>query len=470
MPFNSITFIFVFLPFALAAYYLVPKKYKNIMLLVSSLIFYAWGEPVYVILLILSILFNYFCGRDIEEKLDTPWLAKRSLIFAIVINVLLLSFFKYFGFLMENINTIFQTEIPYRVLSLPIGISFYTFQAISYLTDIFRGKIRAQSDIVKFGVYMAMFPKLIIGPIVRYETIEEQLTERTVSIRKLGIGAMYFVCGLGKKVILADSIGVVYDQVAAMEVGTISALTAWVGCIAFAFQIYFDFSGYSDMAMGLGKMVGFDIERNFHYPYISKSISEFWRRWHISLSSWFKEYVYIPLGGNKCDPVRHMWNLLIVWLLTGCWHGAQWNFIFWGIYYGVIQILEKYVFGRWLANRKDSVQRYVTLFFIMIGWVFFFSPNIGYAFRYISAMLLFGSTGLADAQALFLIGTNWMFFAACGVASTSLGLNLLNILVNTYKNKTVRTVAACIVYIGIFVISVAFLVTGEARPFLYFKF
>lgn len=470
MPFNSITFLFVFLPIALTAYYLVPKKYKNSMLLISSLIFYAWGEPVYVILLILSILFNYFCGRDIEEKAETPWLAKRSLIFAVVINVLLLGFFKYFGFIMENINLLFQTEIPYRVLSLPIGISFYTFQAISYLTDIFHGRIRAQKDIVKFGVYMAMFPKVIIGPILRYETVEEQLTERSVSMRKFGIGVMYFICGLGKKVILADSIGMVYDQVAAMEMGTFSALTAWVGCIAFAFQIYFDFSGYSDMAMGLGKMVGFDIERNFCYPYISKSISEFWRRWHISLSSWFKEYVYIPLGGNQCEPLRHMLNLMIVWLLTGCWHGAQWNFIFWGIYYGLIQILEKYVFGKWLANKKEAVQHYVTLFFIMIGWVFFFSPNLGYAFRYISAMLLFGSTGLADAQALFLIGSNWLLFAVCGVASTALGLNLLNIIVNTYKNKTVRTVAACVVYIGIFVISVAFLVSGEAKSFLYFKF
>ncbi len=470
MPFNSITFLFIFLPFALLVYYLVPEKYKNIVLLISSLLFYAWGEPVYVILLILSILFNYFCGRDIEEKAETPQLAKRSLIFAVAINVLLLSFFKYYGFLMENINALFQTEIPYRVLSLPIGISFYTFQAISYLADIFHGKTRAQKNIIKFGVYMAMFPKLIIGPIVRYEKIEEQLTQRTISIRKLGIGVMYFVCGLGKKVILADNIGKVYDQVAAMEIGTFSALTAWVGCIAFAFQIYFDFSGYSDMAIGLGKMVGFDLDRNFHYPYISKSISEFWKRWHISLSSWFKEYVYIPLGGSYCEPLRHIRNLFIVWLLTGCWHGAQWNFIFWGLYYGVVQILEKYVFGEWLSDTKETVQHIVTLGLIMIGWVFFFSPNIGYAFRYISAMFLFGATALADAQALFLIGTNWLLLAICGVASTSMGLNLMNIIINTYKNKTMRTVAACVVYIGIFVISIAFLVTTDAKPFLYFKF
>lgn len=470
MPFNSITFLFVFLPIVLAAYYLVPEKCKNILLLISSLIFYAWGEPVYVILLILSIVFNYFCGRDIEEKSETPWLAKKSLIFAIVINVLLLAFFKYYGFLMENINALFQVEIPYRVLSLPIGISFYTFQGISYLTDIYREKNRAQKDIVKFGVYMAMFPQLIVGPIIRYGQIEEQLSNRTVSMRKFGIGVMYFICGLGKKVILADNIGMVYDQVAAMEIGTFSALTAWVGCIAFAFQIYFDFSGYSDMATGLGKMLGFDIERNFYYPYIAKNISEFWRRWHISLSTWFKEYVYIPLGGNQCEPFRHMLNLMIVWILTGCWHGAEWNFIFWGLYYGVIQILEKYVFGKWLADRKESVQHNVTIVIILIGWVFFFSPNIGYAFQYISAMFIFGATALADAQALFLIGTNWLLFAVCGVASTALGLNLLNIVTNTYKNKSLRTVATCVVYIGIFVISLAFLVNGEAKPFLYFKF
>lgn len=470
MLFSSITFIFVFLPLTLAVYYLVPERFKNITLLISSLIFYAWGEPIYVILLILSTIFNYFCGRDIENKIEHRQKAKKSLIFAIVINVLILSFFKYYGFVMENINTLFQVEIPYRVLSLPVGISFYTFQAISYLTDIYRGKTGAQKNLIKFGVYMAMFPQVIVGPIIRYEQVEKQLDKRKVTLNKFGTGVMHFICGLGKKVILADSVSIVYEQVAALDMGTFSALTAWIGCIAFAFKIYFDFSGYSDMAIGLGKMVGFDFERNFHYPYISKSITEFWRRWHISVSTWFKEYVYFPLGGNQCEPLRHIVNLLIVWLLTGCWHGAEWNFIFWGLYYGVIQILEKYVFGKWLANAKTTVQHAVTIVIILIGWVFFFSPNMEYAFRYISSMFVFGATAVADEQALFLIRSNWMLLAVCGVGSTALGLNLMNIVTNTYKSKSLRTFAACVVYIGIFVISIAFLVTGSAKPFVYFRF
>ncbi|MEE1085663.1 MAG: MBOAT family O-acyltransferase [Schaedlerella sp.] len=470
MLFNSITFIFVFLPVVLAVYYLVSEKYKNIVLLISSLIFYSWGEPIYVVLLILSILFNFFCGRDIEWKQEEPYLARRSLIFAVVGNVLLLSFFKYYGFVMENINTLFNMSIPYRVLNLPIGISFYTFQAISYLIDIYRGKTRAQKSIVKFSVYMAMFPQIAVGPIVRYHHVEEQLTRRYVSKKKFCAGVMYFICGLGKKVILADSMGIVYEQVAALEMGTFSALTAWAGCLAFAFQIYFDFSGYSDMAVGLAKMVGFDLERNFYYPYVSRSITEFWRRWHISLSTWFKEYVYISLGGNRCAPVRHIFNLLIVWILTGCWHGSEWHFIFWGLYYGVIQILEKYVYGAILETRKENVQRTVTMLIILIGWVIFFSPDMGYASRYLSTMFVFGATALADELSLFLIRTNWLLFVVCWVASTTSGLNILNTITNTYKSKSLQTIATCVVYIGIFVLSIAFLVTGEARPFLYFKF
>lgn len=470
MLFSSITFILWFMPLTLVVYYLVPEKFKNIVLLVSSVFFYAWGEPVYVILLILSVLFNYFCGRDIDDKMVYPPSARLSLYFAVTVNILILCFFKYYGFIIENINALFQVEIPYRVLSLPIGISFYTFQAIAYLVDIYRGKIDAQKDIVKFSIYMAMFPKVIIGPILRYEKIEEQLSTRVVTLKKFGSGALYFICGLGKKVILGDSMGDVFAQVAALEIGTFSALTAWVGCIAFAFQIYFDFSGYSDMALGLGKMLGFDFERNFHYPYVSRSITEFWRRWHISLSSWFKEYIYFPLGGNKCEPARHIVNLLIVWFLTGCWHGAEWNFIFWGLYYGVIVILENYMFGQWLSEAKTWVQHTVTLLLVLIGWVFFFSPSVGYAFRYIGAMFIFGATAVADAQSLFLIGTNWLFFILCIIGSTALGMNYLNNLTNSYKNRTLRSIATCVVYLGIFIISVAFLVVGEAEPFLYFRF
>lgn len=470
MPFSSITFIFGFMPLFLAVYHLIPEKYKNIVLLIGSVFFYAWGEPIYVVLMILSIVFNFFCGRDIEEKADEPRRAKKSLIFAVVVNVLILCFFKYYVFLMENINALFQIEIPYRVLALPIGISFYTFQAISYLADIYMGKIFAQKNFVKFGVYMAMFPKVIMGPIVRYEEIEHQLTKRVVTWNRFGHGVMHFVCGLAKKVVLADHIGIVYDQVAALQPGTFSALTAWVGCIAFAFQIYFEFSGYSDMAVGLAKMVGFDLEKNFHYPYISRSVTEFWKRWHISLSSWFRDYIYIPLGGNRCGVQRQMINLAIVWILTGCWHGAQWNFIAWGLYYGLILILEKNVYGEWLEDAIPAVRHAFTLVIVLIGWVFFFSPDMGYAFEYIAAMLVFGATAVADAQSLFLIGTNWILLILCFIGSTALGLNLLHIVTNTYKNRNIRKIVTCVVYIGIFLISIAFLVSGEAREFIYFRF
>ncbi|MBO5461539.1 MAG: MBOAT family protein [Ruminococcus sp.] len=470
MLFSSITFIFGFMPLMLAVYYLVPEKMKNLVLLIGSILFYAWGEPVYVVLMILSIVFNFFAGQDIEDKLEEPRKAKKSLIFAVVINILILCFFKYYAFVMENINALLQIQIPYRVLALPVGISFYTFQAVSYLADIYMGRVSAQKNFIKFGVYMAMFPKVIMGPIVRYEMIEDQLDKRTITWNRFGHGVMHFVCGLAKKVILADNIAVVYDQVAALQPGTFSALTAWVGCIAFAFQIYFDFSGYSDMAVGLAKMVGFDLEKNFHYPYISRSITEFWKRWHISLSSWFRDYIYILLGGNRCGKQRHMLNLMIVWILTGCWHGSEWNFIAWGLYYGVILILEKYVYGEWLEDAVPAVRHALTLVIILIGWVFFFSPDMGYAFEYISTMFVFGATAVADAQSLFLIGTNWILLILCFIGSTALGLNLLHIATNTYKNRNIRTVITCVVYIGIFLISIAFLVTGEARDFLYFRF
>lgn len=470
MLFSSITFILFFLPLTLVVYYLVPDKYKNIMLLISSLIFYAWGEPIYVILLILSTVFNYFCGRDIDDKMVYPPSARLTLVFGIVINIAILCFFKYYGFVIDNINALFQIEIPYRVLSLPVGISFYTFQAISYLVDIYRGKVYAQRNIIKFGVYMAMFPKVIVGPIVRYSRVEKQLNRRTVTWKKIGSGAIYFITGLGKKVILGDSMGAVYEQVAALEMGSMSVLTAWVGCIAFAFEIYFDFSGYSDMARGLGKMFGFEFEQNFHYPYISKNITEFWRRWHISLSSWFRDYVYIPLGGDRKGSVRHIINLLIVWFLTGCWHGSEWNFVIWGLYYGIVVVLENYVYGKRLAEAKPWVQHLVTMVLVLIGWVFFFSPSVGYAFRYIGTMFGIKATAAADAQSLFLISTNWVLFIMCIIGCSARGLNLLNNITNSYKKRSVRKVATCVVYMTIFVVSVAFLVMGNAKPFLYFRF
>lgn len=470
MLFSSITFLFLFLPVTVLIYYLVPQKTKNLVLLIASLFFYAWGEPVYVVLMILSILLNFFCGKDIGEKRADPVRAKRSLIFAVVMNVLILGFFKYYGLLMETLNVLFPYEIPYRELVLPIGISFYTFQELSYLIDIYRGNAKPQQRLLPFALYISMFPQLIAGPIVRYVDIEAQLQNRIMSMRKFGQGVMYFIVGFAKKVVLADSIGALYDQITELPIGSFSALTAWVGCLAFAFQIYFDFSGYSDMAIGLGKMFGFEFRKNFQYPYIAKNIGEFWRRWHISLGTWFREYVYIPLGGNKCPASRHMLNLLIVWALTGLWHGAQWNFLVWGLYYGVILILERYVWGRALGRLPGFVQHIYTFVLVLIGWVFFFSPSLGAAMDYLGVMFGAGASAWIDRQGFYFLLTHWLLFLLCVIGSSLRGMNILRLLTCSYESRRIRQIAACVVYIGMFLVSLAFLVTESFHPFLYFRF
>ena len=470
MLFSSITFLFIFLPLTLLLYYLVPFRMKNYVMLAASLIFYAWGEPVYIILMILSIILNYFCGQDIYEKRDNARAMKMSLIFGVVMNLLILGFFKYYGLLMDTINAILPIDIPYRVLALPIGISFYTFQAMSYLIDVYRKEVKPQENVLYFALYISMFPQLIAGPIVRYIDIEEQLKERSINSTKFGEGAMYFIRGLAKKVVLANTFGSVYEQVAAMQMGSFSTLTAWVGAIAYAFQIYFDFGGYSDMAIGLGKMFGFEFLPNFNYPYIAKSITDFWRRWHISLSTWFREYVYIPLGGNRCTPSRHILNLLIVWMLTGLWHGAQWNFMFWGLYYGVILILEKYLWGSKIEKLPAAVQHIYAFVLVLFGWVFFFSPTLGYACQYLKVMFGIGAKGIFDKQGFFMIFTNWLLIVIAILASAPRGYKLLKKITGCWQSEEVRTIVTCAVYIAMFLLCIAFLVTETYNPFLYFRF
>lgn len=470
MLFSSITFLFIFLPVTLVLYFVVPHKFRNIIMLIASLIFYAWGEPVYIILMLLSIFLNYVCGLDICQKEDDPQKAHRSLIFAIVANLLLLGFFKYYGFLMDSLNAVLPVDIPYRELPLPIGISFYTFQALSYIMDVYRKEVRPQKNILYFAMYICMFPQLIAGPIVRYIDIEEQLKNRTVTMRKFGQGAEYFMIGLAKKVILANSVGQVFDQIAGLQLGSFSVLTAWVGCISYAFQIYFDFSGYSDMAVGLGKMFGFEFRRNFDYPYTSSSITEFWRRWHISLSTWFREYVYIPLGGNRCTQSRHIMNLLVVWMLTGLWHGAAWNFLFWGLYYGILLVLEKYVWGQALERLPSVVRHIYSMVLVLIGWVFFFSPSLGYAMKYLGAMFGAGASAFADKQALYYILTHWLLYLLAVIGSSAVGYSLIRRIVGSFDNNRAKRAAAGVVYIGMFLISIAYLVTESFNPFLYFRF
>ncbi|MCH4280549.1 MULTISPECIES: MBOAT family protein [Clostridia] len=470
MLFSSITFLFIFLPLTLLLYYLVPFRMKNYVMLAASLIFYAWGEPVYIILMILSIILNYFCGQDIYEKRDNARAMKMSLMFGVVMNLLILGFFKYYGLLMDTINAILPIDIPYRVLALPIGISFYTFQAMSYLIDVYRKEVKPQENVLYFALYISMFPQLIAGPIVRYIDIEEQLKERSINSTKFGEGAMYFIRGLAKKVVLANTFGSVYEQVAAMQMGSFSTLTAWVGAIAYAFQIYFDFGGYSDMAIGLGKMFGFEFLPNFNYPYIAKSITDFWRRWHISLSTWFREYVYIPLGGNRCTPSRHILNLLIVWMLTGLWHGAQWNFMFWGLYYGVILILEKYLWGSKIEKLPAAVQHIYAFVLVLFGWVFFFSPTLGYAGQYLKVMFGIGAKGIFDKQGFFMIFTNWLLIVIAILASAPRGYKLLKKITGCWQSEEVRAIVTCAVYIAMFLLCIAFLVTETYNPFLYFRF
>ena len=468
MLFSSITFLFLFLPIMLAVYYIAPPQWKNFLLLAGSLIFYAWGEPVYIILMILSILLNYFCGMDIENKSENEAKAKRSLVFAITVNIVLLVFFKYFGFLVESTNTLFGISIPYRELALPIGISFYTFQEISYIVDVYRGKVKAQQSLVKYALYVSMFPQLVAG-IVCYGDIEKQLTARKISGRKLGQGAMLFIIGLSKKAVLANTLGKIFEEISSTSASNLTVLMAWLGCITYAFQIYFDFSGYSDMAIGLGRMFGFEFKKNFDVPYISKSITEFWRRWHISLSSWFREYVYIPLGGNHVTISRNIVNLLIVWMLTGMWHGAAWNFIVWGIYYGVVLVLEKYVWGAIVDRWPSVLQHIYALVLVLVGWVFFFSPSLGAALRYLFAMVG-GGAGFASKEVFFVILTHWLFYLLAVIGSTTIGSRLLRAILNVSENHTVRTVITLIVFFGMLAISVAYLIADTYNPFLYFRF
>ena len=458
MPFSNITFLFLFLPLALVLYYLVPKGGKNIILLLVSLLFFAWGEPVYLALMVLSILINYVYGLDIYSKLHNPKDAKVQLICAVVINLLILGFFRYYGFLIHTVNGIFSTQILYRQLAAPIGISIYTFQALSYLIDVYRGKVEAQRNIWNYALYTAMFPQLIAGPIVCYRTIETQLNQRTLSMGKFGQGAMSFILGLGKKIILAGTFGYIFSLVQNIPEGNVSVLTAWVGVLAFGLQIYFYFSGYADMAIGLGKMFGFELPKNFNYPYTASSITDFWQRWNITLGNWFREYVYQPLGGEEGELSRNMMNILAVWVLIGLWHGGSWNFVLWGLYYGILLVLERYIGRNILAVLPRVVSRIVTFALIMMGWPIFFSNTLGESFRYLRLLFGGGASTFVDTQGWFLLLNNWLFFVIAIVAISAAGMRLLRFVLDAFASRRVRRIVVCAVYLGIFFLSIAFLV------------
>ena len=455
MIFSSVLFLVYFLPLVLALYYIVPLKLKNFVLLLSSLVFYAWGEPLYIGLMIFSIIINYIAGLLVKGR-------KGVLVFSVIINLSMLFFFKYTDFLIDTANNVLKTEMPVLNLALPIGISFYTFQAMSYVVDVYRGDVQPQKNIISFGTYIALFPQLIAGPIVRYKTIDEQLSERSISAEKLSKGIVVFIIGLGKKVLIANNIGMLWDSM--KGTGDLSVASAWLGICAFTLQIYFDFSGYSDMAIGLGRMFGFEFLPNFNYPYISTSITEFWRRWHMSLGTWFREYVYIPMGGNRVSVMRKMFNILTVWFLTGFWHGAGFNFILWGLYYGVILILEKNIYGRLLEKLPRIFGILYSLLLVITGWVFFASDSLNDAWNYLKIM--FGATDnpMIDTVAIYSAKSYAVIFVVGIIAMLPLGKKLLKPL---WDKNPCYFLLPCM---AIAVLCMAYLADASYNPFLYFRF
>ncbi|MDR0222750.1 MAG: MBOAT family protein [Oscillospiraceae bacterium] len=469
MVFSSLTCLFLFLPLFFALYFIAPKPLRNTFLFLSGLVFYAWGEPFYVFILIFSTLIDYFAGLFIHKFDDRPAVRKIGLIVSVVMNVMLLGLFKYAGFIVTNINALLSLNIPDPKLHLPIGISFFTFQTMSYTIDVYRRRIKVQKNPINFGAFVTMFPQIVAGPIVRYEEIEKELNERRVSLDMVYDGIITFVTGLGKKVLLANGIGVLWDTVKTSDFSSLSAATAWLGILAFTFQIYFDFSGYSDMAIGLGKILGFNFPKNFNYPYTSRSISEFWRRWHMTLGNWFKSYVYFPLGGSRKGKGRTVFNLAVVWLLTGIWHGASWNFILWGSLYGLAIISEKLFLGGLLGKLPSLISMAYTMFLVTLGWVLFSLPDIKSAGSFIGVMFNVGGSGaVLDAQAAYHTANYGIIFAVCIFACTDSWVRLKGAIFK--RLPFIVNYGAVPVTVALFVASVSNLVTAGYNPFLYFNF
>ena len=464
MVFSSLTFLFIYFPITLVVMKLSPLKYRNFCLLVLSLLFYSYGEPKYIIIMLVSCIVDYFNGYMVDKYRDNKRIAKRFVIFSIVFNLGLLGFFKYYDFLVSILNSIGINIFSPLNISLPIGISFYTFQTMSYPIDVYRNDAKVQKNLVNFSCYVTMFFQLIAGPIVRYKDIAAQLDHRIENENGFYNGIKRFVCGLAKKVILANNMGLIFEQINSLNNENISLLLAWLGIICFALQIYFDFSGYSDMAIGLASMFGFDLLENFNYPYIASSITDFWRRWHISLSSWFRDYVYIPLGGNRKGLYRQCINIMIVWLLTGLWHGASFNFILWGLYYGLILIFEK-VIGLKILKRIPAVFRHIyALALILIGWVIFNFTDFDMMINYFG--LMFNNPVIIDNISLYFIRDNIVLIIISIIACLPVRLSRLNPFVINKKFEYLMP----LIILGTLIICVAFICESSYNPFLYFRF
>lgn len=451
MVFSSLIFLFRFLPIALLLLFLTPKKYQNLLLFILSLIFYAWGEVRYIFIMFLSVVLDFFSSQGIKRYRNHPWLPNVFLMISIFGNLGMLFFFKYLGF----IGSLFALDLP--TLTLPLGISFYTFQTMSYTIDVYRGKVEAEDNIIDFGAFVCLFPQLIAGPIVKYSQIAYELKHRVMSMAQFESGLKLFLLGLASKVLLANNIGMMWDDIIRLPVESLSTMTAWLGTLAFGFQIYFDFSGYSLMAIGLGSMLGFNFPQNFNYPYISKSMTEFWNRWHMTLGSWFKEYVYIPLGGNRKGTGRQILNLLIVWFLTGFWHGAAINFILWGLYFFVLLVIEKLVLMKWL-NKRPILSRIYFIFFILIGWAIFAISDLTLLGQYLQAMF----TLQPSSQWMYFISNYGVVLLFCLIFSTDIPKKVMSSVSFPMVEASMVTV--------LFLFCIAYLVDSSYNPFLYFRF
>ncbi len=458
MVFSSILFIFRFLPVAMLIYFLTPNKFKNLILLLVSLIFYSWGEPKYFGIMIASIVVDYVVSREIEKNRGNSKICIILLAISIVFNLGMLFFFKYFNFFIENVNNILGLSLKYVNITLPLGISFYTFQTMSYTIDVFLGKVKAEKNIINFGAFVCLFPQLIAGPIVKYTDINLELKHRKIDLTQIQDGIELFILGLGSKVLIANNIGAFWFEIEGKGFNGVGTVMAWIAVLAFALQIYFDFSGYSLMAIGLGKILGFNFPRNFNYPYISKSITEFWRRWHITLGTWFKEYVYIPLGGNRVGRVRLYINLFIVWFLTGFWHGASYNFILWGLYFFILISIEKAILLKFLEKHK-IISHIYSIFFILLGWAIFAVVDL----RQLKILLNEMFSISKNSQCIYYLRNYGITFIIAVVFSTPLVKNIYN---RVIKSDVLNT----FILMSIFLLCIAYLVDATYNPFLYFRF
>lgn len=468
MVFSSVVFLYIFLPIMLLIYFIVPKKLKNAVMIAASLIFFAWGEIRYIFIMLVLAVMDFWCGRNIDKYIGDRNKQRIYLFIDVGVNLLILFFFKYSDFIISNINNVTGLNIPLLNIPLPIGVSFNTFQSLSYIIDVYRGTVKCEKSFYNYLTYTTLFPQIIAGPIVRYETVDEELVDKRISSDNFTKGMKRFIIGLGKKVLIANNIGMLWNMVETGGYIEMSSVLAILGIIAFALQIYFDFSGYSDMAIGLANIFGMDFDENFNYPYISKSITEFWRRWHITLGSWFRDYIYIPLGGNRRGLAIQIRNIIVVWFLTGAWHGASWNFILWGVYFGIILILEKIILLRILEKISKVFSHIYAIVLILGSWVIFAFEDLAKVKDYFFTIFNINGTSFVNSEALYYLNNYFVIIVIGIILSTPL---IKNILDKMEKKNTVTTnILISVIYLSIFLLSTASLVSDTYNPFLYFRF